>query len=224
MLGGGIPNLECLMSDGPESETERVTRRLRGEILDGVRKPGERLVERELAGSLDVSRVPVREALKALVAEGLVTLRPRSWAVVREFTDSDIADLNEVRAAFEPLTFRLAAERRTREGLDRLRRTLDEQLAAARARDAVLARRKAADFHEIVTELASNELLVEIERPLRSRIRWLLTQHDDLVAVAGQHQELYAAIANRDITRAERLAAEHIAQSEALLRDSRGWA
>ena len=205
------------MSDSRESETERVTRRLRSEILDGVRLPGERLVERELAGALDVSRVPVREALKALVAEGLVTLRPRSWAVVREFTDSDIADLNEVRAAFEPLTFRLAAERHTREGLERLRRTLEEQVTAARAGDSVQARRKAADFHEIVTELASNELLVEIERPLRSRVRWLLTQHDDLEAVASQHQQLYAAIASRDVAEAERLADEHLAQSRALL-------
>ena len=210
------------MSESRESETERVTRLLRGEILDGVRKPGDRLVERELAGALDVSRVPVREALKALVADGLVTLRPRSWAVVREFTDSDIADLNEVRVAFEPLTFRLAAERRTREGLDRLRQTLDQQLAAARAGNAVIARRKAADFHEIVTELASNELLVEIERPLRSRMRWLMAQHDDLIAVAGQHLELYTAIENRDVAEAERLAADHLAQSQALIRDLRG--
>jgi DNA-binding GntR family transcriptional regulator len=210
------------MHESRESETERVTRRLRDEILDGVRPPGERLVERELAAALDVSRVPVREALKALVSEGLVTLRPRSWAVVRRFTDSDIADLTEVRTAFEPLTFRLAAERRTREGLDRLRAILDEQLVAARAGDAVVARRKAADFHELVTELASNELLIEIERPLRSRMRWLLTQHDDLLAVGGQHLELFTAIANRDIEQAERLAGEHLAQSQALFRDSRG--
>lgn len=210
------------MSESRESETERVTRQLRGEILDGVRPPGERLVERELAAALDVSRVPVREALKALVNEGLVTLRPRSWAVVRTFTDSDIADLTEVREAFEPLTFRLAAERRTKEGLDRLRAVLDEQLVAARAKDAVVARRKAADFHEIVTELASNELLVEIERPLRSRMRWLLTQHDDLIAVAGQHLELFTAIANRDTDEAERLAAEHLSQSRSLLRDKVG--
>ncbi|MBB5976804.1 GntR family transcriptional regulator [Kribbella solani] len=210
------------MSDVRESEAERVARRLRDEILDGVRRPGERLVERELAAGLEVSRVPVREALKVLVAEGLITLRPRSWAVVRTFTDSDIADLTEVRAAFEPLTFRLAAERRTREGLDRLRRTLDGQLAAARTGDAVVARRKAADFHEIVTELASNELLIEIERPLRSRMRWLLTQHDDLKAVAEQHMELYAAIANRDADLAERMASEHLAQSQSLFRDSRG--
>ncbi|MFI6674385.1 GntR family transcriptional regulator [Kribbella sp. NPDC050470] len=205
-------------SGGFESEADRVTRRLRDEILDGVRGPGDRLVERDLADDLGVSRVPVREALKTLVTEGLVTLRPRSWAVVREFTDTDIADLSEVRAAFEPLAFRLAAERRTREGLERLKRALDQQLEAARANDAVRARRAAGDFHEIVTELASNDLLVEIERPLRSRMRWLLAQHDDLAAVAEQHRGLYAAIAGRDVVEVERLVTEHLATSHELQR------
>lgn len=208
-------------SGGFESEADRVTRRLRDEILDGVRGPGDRLVERDLADDLGVSRVPVREALKTLVTEGLVTLRPRSWAVVREFTDSDIADLSEVRAAFEPLAFRLAAERRTREGLDRLERALDQQLDAARANDAVRARRAAGDFHEIVTELASNDLLVEIERPLRSRMRWLLAHHDDLAAVAEQHRGLYAAIAGRDVVEVERLVTEHLATSHDLQRSRR---
>lgn len=69
-----------------EPESERVTRQLRDEIIDGVREPGSKLVERELAAELGVSRLPVREALKALVTEGLVTPRPRTWAVVREFT------------------------------------------------------------------------------------------------------------------------------------------
>ncbi|TWD84707.1 GntR family transcriptional regulator [Kribbella amoyensis] len=203
--------------EGFESESERVTRRLRDDILDGVRAPGDRLVERDLAEELGVSRVPVRDALKALVAEGLVTPRPRSWAVVREFTDSDVADLNEVRAAFEPLTFRLAAERRTREGLERLRAMLDEEFAAARANDAVRARRAGADFHEVVTELASNELLTEIERPVRSRLRWLMAQHDDLLAVAEQHEGLYTAIANRDVTAIDRLVGEHLKASQHLM-------
>jgi DNA-binding GntR family transcriptional regulator len=191
-------------------EAERVARRLRDQILDGVRPPGSKLVERELAAELGASRIPVREALRTLVTEGLVTPRPRTWAVVREFTASDIADLDEVRAAFEPLTFRLAAQRRTRAGLERLRAVLDQELAAARAGDAVRARRAAADFHEAVTAMAANELLGELERPLRSRMRWLLGRHDDLTGVADQHEALYAAIADRDVARVEELVAEHL--------------
>ncbi|GGR59105.1 MULTISPECIES: GntR family transcriptional regulator [Streptomyces] len=194
-------------------ESERVTRQLRDEILDGVRRPGSRLVERELAEALGVSRLPVREALKALVAEGLVTPRPRTWAVVREFTPSDVADLDEVRSALESLSFRLAAQRHTRAGLEKLRADVDAELEAARAGDAVRARRAAADFHQTVTSLAGNELLTELERVLRSRLRWLLGQHDDLLTVAREHEALYDAIAERDVPRVEALVAQHLASS-----------
>ncbi|MFD2467506.1 GntR family transcriptional regulator [Amycolatopsis silviterrae] len=150
------------MEQGVESETERVVRRLRDEILDGARKPGSKLVERDLAADLGVSRVPVRE-----------------------FTASDIADLQEVRAALGVLTFKLAATRHSRAGLEQLRAALDEETSAAAAGDAVTARRAAADFHEAVTAMAGNELLDELELTLRSRMRWLLGQHEDLERVAG---------------------------------------
>jgi DNA-binding GntR family transcriptional regulator len=202
-------------ADTFEPESERVVRQLRDEILDGVRPPGSRLVERELAAELGVSRLPIRDALKSLVTEGLVTPRPRTWAVVRELTPSDIADFGEVRAALEVLAFRLAAERRTREGLARLRADLDAQLTAARAGDAVRARRAAADFHETVTSLAANDLLSEIENLLRSRMRWLMGQHDDLVGIAEEHQALYDAIAARDVRRVEELARHHVSSGHA---------
>jgi len=200
-------------SSGAGPEAARVTDRIRDEILDGVRAPGSKLVERELADELGVSRVPVREALKALVAEGLVTLRPRTWAVVREFTSSDVADFTEVRGAFETLAFRLAAQRHSREGLQKLRTVLDAEFAAAEAGDAVAARRAAADFHEVVTELAGNRLLEEIGQITRSRMRWYLGQHDDLVGVARQHADLFDAIARRDLAEVERQAADHLKTS-----------
>ncbi len=193
-----------------ESEVDRVTRRIRDDILDDVRAPGSKLVERDLAAELGVSRVPVREALKALVAEGLVTPRPRTWAIVREFTPADVADLNEVRSALEVLTFRLAANRRTREGLARLRAVLDREVAAARSGDAARARREAADFHETVTSIAGNDLLFEIDGLLRSRIRWLLVQHEDADRVLVEHEALYDAIAQRDVGRASTLILAHM--------------
>ncbi|MET9662938.1 GntR family transcriptional regulator [Streptomyces sp. NPDC006510] len=197
-------------SEDFEPESERVTRLLRDEIIDGVREPGSKLVERELAAELGVSRLPVREALKALVTEGLVTPRPRTWAVVREFTPADIEDLDEVRAALETLTFRLAAQRRTRAGLEKLRSDLDAERKAADKGDAVRARRAAADFHETVTALADNELLNELQTTLRSRMRWLLGQHDDLEGVAHEHEGLYRAIAERDVVGVEKLAGKHL--------------
>ncbi len=194
-------------------ESERVMNTLRDEIIDGTRAPGSRLVEREIAAELGVSRLPVRDALRSLVGEGLVTPRPRTWAVVREFTHSDVSDLNEVRSALETLAFRLAAQRRTRAGLAKLRADLDDERAAAAKGDAATARRKAADFHETVTELADNALLSELDGILQSRLRWLLGQHDDLDVFAQEHEELYLAIEARDVQRVAELAAQHLATS-----------
>ncbi len=201
------------MNSAFEPESERVTRQLRDEIISGHRPPGSKLVERDLAAELGVSRVPIRDALRTLVTEGLVTSRPRTWAVVRTFTPADVEDLHEIRSAIEVLAFRLAAQRWEEEGLARLRADLDRQLAAARAGDAVEARHAAADFHETVTALAANELLGEIEHLLHSRMRWLMGQHDDLLAIAAEHVELYDAIAAREVERVETLAKAHVFSS-----------
>ncbi|NEB74496.1 GntR family transcriptional regulator [Streptomyces sp. SID14478] len=190
-------------------ESERVMRTLRDEIIDGTRAPGSKLVEREVAAELGVSRLPVRDALRGLVNEGLVTPRPRTWAVVREFTPSDISDLSEVRSALETLGFRLAAQRRTRAGLTKLRSDLDAEREAADKGDGAGARRAAADFHETVTELADNALLSELDTTLRSRMRWLLGQHDDFAAVTEEHEELYRAIEARDVAHVQVLAERH---------------
>lgn len=203
-------------TSGGEPESARVAARVRDEILDGVRVPGSKLVEREIAESLAVSRVPVRDALKALEAEGLVTLRPRTWAIVREFTASDIADLNEVRSAVESVTFRLVAERHTEEELARLRTTVDAELAAAAAGDPIEARRAAADFHEVATELSGNHLLREWMQVIRSRMRWLMAQHDDLLHIAREHEALYDAIARRDLDKVSELAANHLVNTQDL--------
>lgn len=196
------------------SEGERVTARLREEILDGVRAPGSRLVERELAEGLAVSRVPVRDALKALAAEGLVTLRPRTWAVVREFSAKQSREVREAREALEKAVFPLAAERRTEEGLERLRTVLEREREAAQQGDGVVARRAAADFHEVVIELSDNEVLSEMGRLLGSRMRWSLSQHDDLLEIARGHEQLFAAIARQDVTGIGHLVVEHLRSGE----------
>lgn len=189
---------------------------IRDGIVDGSRSPGSRLVERDLADEYGVSRIPVREALKLLDAEGIVTLRPRTWAVVREFTQSDVADLYEVRAALEVLAFRLAAQRYHRKGLDHLAETLAIQQDCTHAGDLPGARRAAADFHEVVVELAGNRLLTELFDTMGSRMRWLLGQHDDVGHVTAEHEALYSAIARRDVDAIPALVRAHLDTSRRL--------
>lgn len=196
-----------------EPEAERIARELRRQIIDGERLPGSRLVEREIAAEMGVSRIPVRDALKKIVAEGLATARPHSWAVVREFTERDIDELIEVRYALETLAFRLAAESADADGVKSLAEALERQRHAARKGDAVEARHAAADFHAVVTQLANNRLLDELFQVTDSRMRWLLSQHDDLEAMLAEHERLYDAVASGDGTIAAHLAGKHVRSS-----------
>lgn len=199
-----------------EPESVRVASRIRDDILDGVRAPGSRLVERELAQELGVSRLPVRDAIRQLVSEGLVTPRPRTWAVVREFSDQDVAELQEVRGALEVLAFRRAARVADPEGTERLRDVLEAETEAARSGDVIRARRRAADFHQVVVEIGGSALLEELDGVLRGRMRWLLGQHDDLETVATEHLALFEAIRAGDVAGADALAAQHLTSSREL--------
>jgi DNA-binding GntR family transcriptional regulator len=200
-------------TSGFEPESVRVARVVREQIVDGSRAPGSRLVERDLATELGVSRIPVRDALRALVAEGLITPRPRSWAVVREFTDADVAYLQEVREAIDPLHFRLAAQRRTPRLLAIMTEAWEREAAAAVRGDAPVARRAAADFHEAVVSAAGNPVLAELHAVTASRVRWLLAQHSDLAGIADEHRALLDAVRDGDAQTASRLAQEHLRTS-----------
>jgi len=155
------------MSD--RSLSEVVTERIRGRILDGTLKPGERLVEDRLSVELGVSRVPVREALRGLSAEGLVTLLPRRGATVVEVTPQSVAELVEVRALLEGLNARLAAQRHDPEIVAKLEETLARGNEAAKAGTAEELARLNAEFHEQLAEASRNSVLCEVMRSLRER-------------------------------------------------------
>lgn len=198
-----------------ELESVRVTRILRDDIILGRRAPGSRLVERDIAAELNVSRLPVREAIRTLVGEGVVVARPRTWAVVREFTHRDIQDFGEVREAIETLIFVFAAERHTEEGIARLRDAYERESAAANAGDADTARIAAGEFHEICAELAGNEMLGELIGVFVTRLRWLFGQHDDLTAMAEEHRAILEAVEARDVEKLRRLVPSHLASGQA---------
>lgn len=193
-----------------ELESVRVARLLRDDIILGRRAPGSRLVERDLAAELQVSRLPVREAIRTLVAEGIVVARPRTWAIVREFTQRDVQDFSEVREAIETLIFVFAAERHDEAGLQRLREAFAREFEAASAGDAEAARIAAGEFHEVAAELAGNDMLYELIGVFVTRLRWLFGQHDDLLGMAEEHRSILEAIAARDTERLRVIVPAHL--------------
>jgi GntR family transcriptional regulator, rspAB operon transcriptional repressor len=128
--------LDAVLTQPEDRQTlaESITGRLRQLILDGQLPPGQALRPADLAPRLGVSVMPVREALRILEAEGLVTFRPRIGARVAEIKEEDVEELYLVRVALEGLAARLGAANLTDAGLGELHEAFDE-MTAARARD-----------------------------------------------------------------------------------------
>ncbi|MCE0534075.1 GntR family transcriptional regulator [Kineosporia rhizophila] len=185
---------------------------LRSRIVNLVYAPGQRLFERDLAAELEVSRIPLREALQLLANDGLVVLVPRQGALVAPFTAADVRDLFDVRESLEVLAARLAAHRVGEEGLAELREQIDRARGALAAQDHPAIAAANSQFHRVLVRIADNPLLTSMMRPLEARTQWLfhLTRQRDLGQQCDEHQELYDALAAGDAEQAARCAFEHV--------------
>lgn len=192
---------------------EIVRDKIRQRIYNGQYAPGGRLIERDLADEFDVSRLPVREALRMLREEGLVAERPTRGLVVRELTRTDVEELFDVREALEGMSCRLAAQRATDTDLQALKQLLDAAKDATRRQDVGAAREANGKFHDEIPRLAHNELLRNILEPLHGRLQWLFRQTDDLELLCSEHEQLLDAIASGDADLAAKVAEQHVRSS-----------
>ncbi|GAA2192609.1 GntR family transcriptional regulator [Streptomyces bangladeshensis] len=189
---------------------ERVLASLREDIIAGRLGPGDRLVERELAERFGVSRVPVREAIRALVAEGFVLFESARRTVVRRLTPADVRELFELREALEVYAAGLAASRATPEALAELRDLLDQAARATQAEDAETITDINTRFHDRVLAMAGNGLLISVMEPVDGRLRWLTRRNEEWPQLLTEHRALYEAIASGDPARARAHALDHV--------------
>lgn len=189
---------------------ERVTDDLRQEIIAGSLRPGDRLVERELAERFGVSRVPVREAIRALVAEGFVHFETPRRTVVRRLTPNDVKELFELREALEVYAAGLAASRATPQDLAEVQELLDRAAAATEAGDAELITDLNSRLHDRIVAMAGNSLLTEALEPVAGRLRWMTRRNEEWPQLLVEHRELYEAIASGDPDRARAHALTHV--------------
>jgi DNA-binding GntR family transcriptional regulator len=195
---------------------------IREGIIDGTYQPGERLVEDRLGEQLGVSRVPVREALRMLEAEGFVEMVPHRGAVVARLSEKDVADIFDVRVALESVVARTAARNATERDVARIERLLDMASKAAERDDLPRVALLNARFHEHLLELASNQYLSDVLVPLRGRMQKLFrtTAAARSAESLEEHRSLLAAIAAHDETAAARLATKHVEAVRASVRDA----
>ncbi|MGN6404912.1 GntR family transcriptional regulator [Sinomonas sp.] len=198
-----------------ESQRERPLREvirdtLRSRIFEGHYAPGTRLIERDLASEFNVSRLPVREALRMLAQEGLLAERASRGSVVAGLSEKDVDDLFDVRLSLEVLACRLAAQRATPEDIERLEALLDRATDALARGSINEAHRENSEFHDEVTRIADNGFLRTALEPLQGRMHWLFRHVTDLPELVQEHRDLLAAIASGDPERAAGQSAHHI--------------
>jgi DNA-binding GntR family transcriptional regulator len=185
---------------------DATTAQIRAWILNGRLKPRERLHQDQLAAALGVSRMPVREAIRQLAAEGLVQLFPHRGAFVSSLDPDEIRELYEVRAALEGLAISHAVPRMTTANIATLRAILDRLVAETAANDdeAVIELDRA--FHDGLVAPAGMPYLRELIDQARRRSDAFRRAHTYVIPGLSassnlEHAEIFAAVEQGDVPR-----------------------
>jgi DNA-binding GntR family transcriptional regulator len=203
------PLLEIVRHAAPLRQ--QVESALREAIIDGQFPPGQRLTERELTVSMGVSRTLVREALRQLESEGLISVIPNRGPIVRRLSANEIQDLYAIRAVLEGLAARTFAEKSTEKNMQLLGETMAGAIAAYEAGDPVGALEGKNRFYGILVDGAGSQSLSTMLATLDSRIRqWRAigmthpqrSPKRSKEAVGGL-KAIWSAISRRDATAAE---------------------
>ncbi len=154
----------------PVSRSEQIQQVLESEIFAGQLEPGARLDEVELAARFNVSRTPVREALRHLASAGLIQIRSRQPALVMALSAHKLIEMFQVMAELESLCARMAARRISAAQLTQLSALQDELVELSRTDQVDAFYEVNRHFHELIYEASQNEFLAEQTRALRNRI------------------------------------------------------
>ena len=191
---------------------------LRQAIIKGELKPGERLLEIQLADKLGVSRTPIREAIRKLELEGLVTMIPRRGATVAGITKKHLQDVLEIRRALERLAVELACERMDAEGLEQLEALQQQFIDHNGSDDVFLLANIDEKFHDTIYQSTLNERLVSMLENLREQMyRYRLEYIKDSSKrdlLVNEHNLIIDAIRQKDAEAAKDIISRHIYNQE----------
>ena len=175
---------------------------LREAILKGELKPGERLMELQLASKLGVSRTPIREAIRMLEQEGLAVTIPRKGAEVAKMTLKDMEDVLEIRETLDELAAKIACTKMNEQQMLELIKIKDEFEKNTNSEDVKLIAETDEKFHDIIYEATDNAKLVVLLNNLREQIyRYrveYLKNKDNYPALIQEHEEIVEALKAHD--------------------------
>lgn len=189
---------------------------LRDLILRGVLRPGDRLNEVELSAALGISRAPLREAIRQVASEGLLTMVTHRGAYVPDYTVEDLRDLYEVRIALETHAVRLLVDQDNPDSLAKLRKVLDEASAEIENSDSS-GYPNNLDFHRMLIELTGNRQLTAMATSIDRRLQLARVRSGHLperaVEALEEHREILNALSRGSADRAADLMTDHLRRS-----------
>lgn len=193
---------------------EQVAHRLRQMLVENRILPGAKLNERELSEVLNVSRTPLREAIKMLAAEGLVELLPNRGAIAVELSEADVLNTFEVMSGLEAQSGELAAQRITEAELDEIKAMHYEMLAAYTRRDLPAYYRLNAAIHGAINAAAKNPVLTATYKQVNARLQALRFRSNQdgekWSAAVKEHDMMIEALSARDPVAMRTVLASHL--------------
>lgn len=211
-----------------DSLADQVWRQLRRAIVSGELKPGDRLVELDIAEQMGTSQGPVREALQRLEQDGLVNRHSRSATYVTDVSTEDMYELSLVRKVVESLAIRRTSRAITPEQCDELDLLVEQMREAARAGDMPVLADFDMEFHRRICEWSDSTTLLRAWMPLYSQIqRFVVKTHptifSNLVEIADLHLPIVEALRQGQPDRAAEAMEQHIILIWQQLEPGRDW-
>ena len=200
---------------------QRIADSLRDMIVENVLPPGSRIRERAMTERLDVSRTPLREALKVLAGEGLVELLPNRGAVVSDPTLAEVSEMLQVQAHLEDMAAYQFCERASDAEIEAILAMHYEMLAYFHRRERLPYFKLNQTIHRAIVEGAHNKTLASFHGMLSARLYRFRYQpnlrHEHWQSAVDEHEEIVAAIRDRDANRLSHALKDHLRSTSAKL-------
>ena len=187
---------------------------LREAILKGELKPGERLMELQLAAKLGVSRTPIREAIRMLEQEGLAVTIPRKGAEVAKMTEKDMEDVLQIREALDELAAKIACEQISEEQLEKLAATMHEFEESTKTNNVKKIAEADVKFHDIIYQSTGNQKLVNMlnnlrEQMYRYRVEYLKDENN-YPTLMKEHKDIVEGLVRKNKTQVTETMHQHV--------------
>ncbi|MCC7368527.1 MAG: GntR family transcriptional regulator [Chloroflexi bacterium] len=200
------------------STADAVYATLREAVISGQLKPGESLIEEQIARQFNVSRTPVREALMKLEAENLGTRIPRRGLVIRRIAEREVLDVYTVRVELDSLAARLSATHARPPERARLHWINQQIVETGNLGDISGTARLSSQFHIALAEASHNTLLLQLAKQIQEMLTAFASPTYNYpgraLAAAAEHDAVLKAIDAGDAERAAQLARDHIVREQ----------